>query len=295
MTFSLIQHLIFKILHTFTKGEKLHYDPFDGDEQIIIFGKCNDSDTALPSTFPSHTTNDPPYNQLIKAPSQSPSDLFHTLSNDPSVISYTPSSIQSSQESDKPSIKSSSLPSSIPTYIPSNIPTLIHSLNPSTSPSNVPSRSPSNGPSDEPSKKPSTEPSLDPSLKSSSSPSNYPSNGPRSQTSDEPSATESPSSTPSNLGPTSHDLKCNNNEEILRIEFKTDYGSTRENTIDIRYKKKWGFKKFKSIADFPAGMLLTYSICLKKNKCNRFKLINRKGFRKSSWLRLFWEGKSFFS
>jgi len=113
--------------------------------------------------------------------------------------------------------------------------------------------------------------------------------------------TEFPSLSSPPSGTTSHDFYpevdfCKTGEEIFRINFKTDWTSMRENLMYIDFKKKWGYKNLLKIEHFPKNMLLTYSMCLKRNKCYRFRLVDKKrnGLSKNSWLRLFWQGKKIF-
>ena len=57
-------------------------------------------------------------------------------------------------------------------------------------------------------------------------------------------------------------------------------------------QKKWGFKNLKKIENIPSNKVLTYSICLKKNKCNRFRIYDKKGNGLGyEWHKLFFKGK----
>lgn len=89
-----------------------------------------------------------------------------------------------------------------------------------------------------------------------------------------PSMTPFPSHAPSDLC-TSH--LCTRKEDSLIIFYKTDRSSSRQNRIYIDMQKKWGFKNLKKIENIPSNKVLTYSICLKKNKCNRFRIYDKKG------------------
>ena len=57
-------------------------------------------------------------------------------------------------------------------------------------------------------------------------------------------------------------------------------------------QKKWGFKNLKKIENIPSNKVLTYSVCLKKNKCNRFRIYDKKGkLLAYSWHKLFFKCK----
>jgi len=79
---------------------------------------------------------------------------------------------------------------------------------------------------------------------------------------------------------------------MLLIVFKTDWSTRRDNTIYIDMKKKWGFKNIKKIAEFPSNVLLTYTICLKKKSCHRFRIHDKKGDGLGfGWYSVYWKGK----
>ena len=184
--------------------------------------------------------------------------------------SHAPSSsdITSIKQSDGPSV----LPSDKPSILHSDIPSHNPSDKPSVPPSDIPSTKPTKLPSGNPSNKPSDKPSVPPSDKPSTKPSDL------------------PSSLPNDCIPSIN--ICTRKEDSLIILYETNWSSKHENTIYVDMQKKWGFQNLKKIESTPAKKVLTYNICLKKNKCNRFRIFDKKGNGLGKgWYKLFFKGK----
>jgi len=87
-----------------------------------------------------------------------------------------------------------------------------------------------------------------------------------------------------------------NNEDNLLIEYKTDWSSQETIIyIDKRRENRRAISRFKNVKkfeNFPLGILLTYSIRLRKNACHRFRIYRKKGEGLGKrWYKLFWEGE----
>ena len=75
--------------------------------------------------------------------------------------------------------------------------------------------------------------------------------------------------------------------------FMANKRSMRNNKITLHSHRLWGWKKVAKFEKFLNNRLFTYSMCLKKKYCHRFKIKNTRseGLRKGSWFELYWEAE----
>jgi len=73
----------------------------------------------------------------------------------------------------------------------------------------------------------------------------------------------------------------------------TDSGFKWQNTIVIRKKEKWGWKKLLTLVGLPKRESYSHNMCLDNESCIRFILKGKKknGLRKGSYYELYWGGE----
>jgi len=164
-------------------------------------------------------------------------DMFETINPDAPTMSPITEVIPTASPVSSPA------PTPKPTITITKSPTPTPTTSPTKSPSHTPTKSPTISPSKSPTKSPTTSPTK--------------------------SLTTSPTTSPK--------TDCPRGKSKFVVELMADKNSKRQNKYSIQRRK--GAKKWKQIVKkkgFTNSALHTFDICLKTNKCHRFKILDKK-------------------